>query len=114
MQADALYNIIELVKNTHNIGVIIFTGNGYRELTESEHNKKMYEFCKFVIDRVYYEDYNSKKSLRDSSNQQVISIMERYRKDLGLYGLDGYAIEIIICDIGTASMIGIPLSGMVI
>jgi len=115
LQAQALCNIIELVRNNRDLGVIVYTGNNYTELKESEdiYIKKLLEYTDLLIDGAYQEEYNDGKSLRGSSNQRVIPLTERYRKDLGLYGQEGRAVEIIPRGDGGARMVGIPPKGFV-
>jgi len=115
LQAEALCNIIELVRNARNLGVIIYTGNNYPELKESDdiYIKKLLEYTDLLIDGTYQEEYNDGKSLRGSSNQQVIPLTKRYCKDLGLYGQEGRSVEIIPRNNGRARMIGIPPKGFV-
>jgi anaerobic ribonucleoside-triphosphate reductase activating protein len=110
LQAAALCELIETTKSARDTGVIIYTGHAYQELCESEDPdaKRLLGLCDLLIDGRYKEEYNDGKSLRGSSNQQVIPLTERYRENLHLYGAEGRGIELIVRGNGTARIIGIP------
>ena len=114
LQAEALCEIIEKIRNNRDMGVIIYTGYQYYELLESGEIavRKLLSLCDLLIDGPYVEEYNDGKSLRGSSNQKIIPLTERYRGDIGLYGVEEHNMEILIRSDGKARIIGIPPHGM--
>lgn len=61
-----------------------------------------------IIDGEYVEELNDNKSLRGSSNQNVLCLTERYNNIVSeYYGRNGRKIELILAD-GVTKMVGIP------
>lgn len=104
LQQDALCELISKVRKQKDIGVIIYTGMKYNEIE----NTALAQSADLIIDGEYVEALNDNKSLRGSSNQNVICLTDRY-KDLisQYYGVQGRKIELLLSD-GTTQMIGIP------
>lgn len=104
LQQDALCELIECIKSQRNIGVIVYTGMLYSEIE----NTHLAELCDLIIDGEYIEELNDDKSLRGSSNQNIICITDRYRDVIdNYYGIQGRKIELLIGTENT-QMIGIP------
>jgi anaerobic ribonucleoside-triphosphate reductase activating protein len=110
LQAKALCELIETVKNSRDLGVIIYTGYVLQELLDSDipDAKKLLGLCDLLIDGPYKEEYNDGKSLRGSSNQKIIPLTERYREYLEAYGTEGRNIEVIVRENGKVRIVGIP------
>lgn len=104
LQQPALCELIRKVKEQKNIGVIIYTGMKYDDIKDTDLAKQ----ADLIIDGEYVEELNDDKSLRGSSNQNIICITERY-KDIvpEYYGRQGRKIELIMAE-GVTKMIGIP------
>lgn len=88
LQIDALYYIIKDIRETTDLGVIIYTGYTMEELHAL--NDGMVEeilngLADLIIDGEYVDDLNDGKSLKGSSNQTLNFLTERYKKYLSLY-----------------------------
>lgn len=104
LQQDALCELISKVREHKDVGVIIYTGMKYSEIE----NTALAHSADLIIDDEYVEELNDNKSLRGSSNQNVLCLTERY-KDIvpEYYGIQGRKIELLFSD-GVTRMIGIP------
>ena len=104
LQQDALCELIRKVREQKDIGVIIYTGMKYSEIE----NTALAHSADLIIDGEYVEELNDNKSLRGSSNQNVLCLTERYKNIVPeYYGRNGRKIELILAD-GVTKMIGIP------
>lgn len=104
LQQDALCELIRKVREQKDIGVIIYTGMKYSEIE----NTALAHSADLIIDGEYVEELNDNKSLRGSSNQNVLCLTERYENIVSeYYGRNGRKIELILAD-GVTKMIGIP------
>ncbi len=104
LQQDALCELISKVREHKNVGVIIYTGMKYSEIE----NTALAHSADLIIDGEYVEELNDNKSLRGSSNQNVLCLTERYKDIISeYYGIQGRKIELILAD-GITKMIGIP------
>lgn len=104
LQQDALCELIRKVREHKDIGVIIYTGMKYSEIE----NTALAHSADLIIDGEYVEELNDNKSLRGSSNQNVLCLTERYENIVSeYYGRNGRKIELILAD-GVTKMIGIP------
>lgn len=104
LQQDALCELISKVRAHKDIGVIIYTGMKYNEIE----NTALAHSADLIIDGEYVEELNDNKSLRGSSNQNVLCLTERYKDIVSeYYGKQGRKIELILAD-GITRMIGIP------
>lgn len=108
LQQEPLCEIILKVREQRDIGVIIYTGMKYSEIQ----NTMLARLADILVDGEYIEEMNDNKSLRGSSNQNVICVTERYRGIVDqYYGLQGRKIELIMSE-GVTQMIGIPSKGL--
>ena len=104
LQQDGLCELIDLVREQRDIGIIAYTGMSYPQIA----NTPLAQRCDLIIDGEYIEELNDDRSLRGSSNQNVICITDRYRDIIdSYYGRPGRKIEFIQRN-GTFDMIGIP------
>lgn len=104
LQQDALCELISKVREHKDVGVIIYTGMKYSEIE----NTALAHSADLIIDGEYVEELNDNKSLRGSSNQNVLCLTERYKNIVPeYYGIQGRKIELILAD-GITKMIGIP------
>ena len=104
LQQDALCELIRKVREHKDVGVIIYTGMKYSEIE----NTALAHSADIIIDGEYVEELNDNKSLRGSSNQNVLCLTERYENIVSeYYGRNGRKIELILAD-GVTKMIGIP------
>ena len=104
LQQDALCELISKVQEQKDVGVIIYTGMKYIEIE----NTALAHSADIIIDGEYVEELNDNKSLRGSSNQNVLCLTERYENIVSeYYGRNGRKIELILAD-GVTKMIGIP------
>lgn len=104
LQQDALCELISKVREHKDVGVIIYTGMKYNEIE----NTALAHSADLIIDGEYVEELNDNKSLRGSSNQNVLCLTERYNNIVSeYYGRNGRKIELILAD-GVTKMVGIP------
>ena len=104
LQQDALCELIDLVRSKRDMGVIVYTGMLYADVVDTP----LAQRCDLIIDGEYIETLNDDKSLRGSSNQNVICVSDRYRDVVdSYYGCPGRKVEFIQRN-GSIDMIGIP------
>ena len=104
LQQDALCELISKVREQKDIGVIIYTGMKYSEIE----NLALTHFADIIIDGEYIEDLNDDKSLRGSSNQNIICLTKRYEKIVSQhYGVQGRKVELMLLN-KENRLIGIP------
>lgn len=110
LQAEAICDIIDIIKRFYNFSIIIYSGYLYRELQELDNIfvKKLLFNTDLLIDGPYINEYNDGISLRGSSNQKVIQISKRYENDIGIYNNKERNVEVIIQSDDKARIIGIP------
>lgn len=108
LQQDALCELIDQVRQHRDIGVIVYTGMEYSEVADMP----LLQRCDLLIDGEYIEELNDDRSLRGSSNQNVICITDRYRELINqYYGQPGRKMEFVQKD-GNLNMVGIPSKGI--
>ena len=104
LQQEALCELIDLVRAERDLGVIVYTGMLYSEVASTP----LAQRCDLIIDGEYVEELNDDRSLRGSSNQNVICVTDRYRNIADTYyGQFGRKVEFRLVD-NVISMIGIP------
>lgn len=104
LQHDALCMLIDILRDSRDLGVIIYTGLLFGEIEPFPLTQK----CDLVIDGEYIECLNDDKSLRGSSNQNVICVSGRYSDVIDeCYGKLGRRVEFVQKN-GGFDMIGIP------
>lgn len=104
LQQEALCELIDLVRSKWDAGVIIYTGMLYSEIEDTPLAKR----CDLIIDGEYIDELNDDKSLRGSSNQQIIRLTERYYDCVDCYyGIPGRKVE-FIPNGKVIQMVGIP------
>lgn len=104
LQQDPLCELIRIVRNQRDLGVIIYTGYSHKEIV----NTKLASMADIIIDGEYIQEQNDDMSLRGSSNQNVICVTDRYSSIITEhYGKQGRKIEMLM-DGGIPKMIGIP------
>lgn len=81
-QAEALARLLQKVKTTHDLGVIVYTGYELDELrrmaTDSKAIDELLKQIDLLIDGPYVERLNDGLSLRGSSNQRLHLLTQRY------------------------------------
>lgn len=109
LQAEALYELIKLIKAKRDIGIIVYTGYTLDEIQQS---KDLY-MCKFLeqidllIDGPYIEELNDGMNLRGSSNQRIIALTERYKSEVDKYGSQKAEVEIFMKE-DKILLVGVP------
>lgn len=104
LQQDALCELINLVRKKRDLGIIVYTGMNYDEIADTP----LAQRCDLIIDGEYIEKLNDDRSLRGSSNQNVICVSDRYRDFIDqFYGCIGRKVEFVLSN-QQVSMIGIP------
>ena len=104
LQQEALCELVDLVRSKRDIGVIVYTGMLCSEIAHSALASR----CDLIIDGEYIDELNDDKSLRGSSNQNIICVSDRYRALVAqYYGVQGRKMEFNFVN-GSVQMIGIP------
>ena len=89
LQAAALAEMLDLIREKRDMGVIVYTGYILERLKEEPESRALLERIDLLIDGPYIQELDDGGSLRGSSNQRVICLTDRYKYDLALYGQDG-------------------------
>ena len=104
LQQHALCNLVYKLRGYRDIGIIVYTGMKYDEIKNTDFAKMV----DIIIDGEYIEELNDDKSLRGSSNQNVICVSDRYKTLVPkYYGGQGRKIELSFSN-KSVQMIGIP------
>lgn len=109
LQAQALYELVNLIRTKRDIGIIVYTGYTLDEILQS---KDLY-MCRFLeqidllIDGPYIEELNDGMNLRGSSNQRAIALTARYESDVDEYGSKKAEVELFIKE-DKVLMVGVP------
>ena len=78
LQAAALAELIGLVREREDLGVICYTGRTYEELRERDAARPLLEVIDLLIDGPYVQELDDGLPLRGSSNQRFVHLSERY------------------------------------
>lgn len=109
LQAQALYELVNLIRAKRDIGIIVYTGYTLDEILQS---KDLY-MCRFLeqidllIDGPYIEELNDGMNLRGSSNQRAIALTARYESDVDGYGSKKAEVEFFMKE-DKVLMVGVP------
>lgn len=109
LQAKQLIALIDKVRETVDLGVIIYTGYTIDELNSSEniYYKKLLKKSDLIVDGEYVESLNDGKNLRGSSNQRAIPLTDRYRDFSKEFGAKPAEVEFFFQE-EKISMVGVP------
>lgn len=109
MQAAALTEMIKKLRETIDLGVIVYTGYTIEEINSFADSicRDFLSQCDLVIDGEYIEALNDGKNLRGSSNQRAIPITDRYMDLLKDFGKKPTEVE-IFCGEEKICMVGVP------
>lgn len=109
LQAKQLIALIDKVRETVDLGVIIYTGYTIDELNSSEniYYKKLLKKSDLIVDGEYVESLNDGKNLRGSSNQRAIPLTDRYRDFSKEFGTKPAEVEFFFQE-EKISMVGVP------
>ena len=107
LQAEALAELVQGVRRFRDVGVIVYTGYSYEELTEMPGAAGLLAETDLLIDGPYVRELDDGRSLRGSSNQRVLPLTDRYASVLGLYGAEGRRREVFNYPSGVFE-VGIP------
>ncbi len=107
LQAGSLSVMIDKIRKKRDMGVIIYTGYTFDQLLRRHEWAQLLEKTDLLIDGPYIRELDDGKSLRGSSNQSVISLTDRYKGYLEMYGRDRRNTQIF--DHGYyRSFVGVP------
>ncbi len=109
LQAEALCELVDRIKEERDIGVIVYTGYVIEEIQLS-HNQNMRDFLSridLLIDGPYVEELNDGMNLRGSSNQRVIALTDRYESDVNNYGSKKAEVEFFVKE-EKVMIVGVP------
>lgn len=111
LQAEQLCNLIELIKEKRDYGVIIYTGNLYEKLKDNNDLfiSKLLGLTDILIDGQYKKELDDGKAYRGSSNQRILQLSDRYEKEYEKYYLNNEKrnIEINVTE-NNVYLVGVP------
>lgn len=110
LQADALLEMINIMKNRRDIGVIIYSGFTLDELRAKSDSAvdKLLSVTDILIDGRYEKNLDDGIAYRGSSNQRIICLSDRYKKvSEAYYGNFARKTELRI-DNGHIVLVGVP------
>lgn len=113
LQAQALAEVIDLIRQKADVGVITYTGFVYEALLERAKEdpgvSRLLERIDLLIDGPYVQEKDEGQYARGSSNQRLIALTPRYQEDIGPYYESGRAREMELRLNGRrVMMIGVP------
>ena len=110
LQADALFEMINIMKSKRDTGVIIYSGFTLDELKAKSDNavQKLLSITDILIDGRYEKNLDDGIAYRGSSNQNIICLSDRYKKvSQTYYGNSARKTELRI-DNGHIVLVGVP------
>lgn len=109
LQAEALCELIECIKEKRDIGIIVYTGYVLEEIQQSknQHMRNLLSQIDLLVDGPYVEELNDGMNLRGSSNQRVIALTDRYKSDVDNYGSKKSEVEFFIKE-EKVMIVGVP------
>ena len=113
LQAHALAELTEKLRESMDLGLIVYTGYTYEEILSGgdEAQRRFLHQCDMIIDGAYEESLNDGKNLRGSSNQRAILITDRYKDFAEEIGTRPAEIEFFVRE-NRVSMGGVPSRGI--
>ena len=116
LQAQALSEVIDLIRRERDVGVITYTGFVYEALLERASTDagvaRLLERIDLLIDGPYVQEKDEGQFARGSTNQRLIALTERYKDDIGPYYESGREREMELRLQGRrVMMIGVPSAG---
>lgn len=79
LQADALCEMLDAVRNLTDVGVICYTGHTYEGLCHYPAARRLLNRIDLLIDGPYVQELDDGRPLRGSSNQRLIHLTDRYK-----------------------------------
>lgn len=113
LQAEALSELIRIIRNEKDLGVIIYTGFTYEELCAEAVEKKataeLLSSVDILIDGRYIDELNDGLPYRGSSNQRIIQLSDRYLDEMDYYEPEEKErkMEILVSQ-NSLMMVGVP------
>lgn len=110
LQIDGLYELVNTVRESSNLSVIVYTGytiNQLRGLNNPKVDSLLDSMIDILIDGEYVDELNDGLALRGSSNQTVHFLTDRYKGLEGMYTEKKRNAEILITD-KRLFFVGIP------
>lgn len=112
LQAGELAEMIRLIREKRDCGVIVYTGFLYEELLKrSQADESIRLFLNeidLLIDGTYVEELDDNRRAIGSQNQRVLLLTERYQETVNAYyEKPGRQVEIRIFD-GKSVLVGVP------
>lgn len=113
LQAASLAELVRLVREESDCGVIVYTGFTHERLLERERTdegvRAFLGAIDLLIDGPYVEELDDGRPYVGSSNQRVIALTDRYERDVDAYYGKATArrMEIRLSETGTI-MMGVP------
>ena len=107
LQAEALSDMIDHIRNMRDMGVIVYSGYTIEKLRKDPISSELLKRIDLLIDGPYIRELDDGLSLRGSSNQRVLCLTDRYKNELSLYGQKDRSVQIFRHGIYD-NIVGIP------
>ena len=111
LQAEALGKIVDDLKGTTNLDVMIYTGYTLSELKKEggDFARKLINNTDILVDGEYIKEQNNNYIYRGSDNQKIHILTNRYKKFKDYFNnAKNRDVEFVCRDNGELFMIGIP------
>jgi len=112
LQAGELAQMVRLIQEKRDCGVIVYTGFLYEDLLAraqtDENIGQFLEVIDLLIDGPYVEELDQNRMAVGSENQRILQLTDRYQDEAEeYYGKGGRRVEIRIFD-GKGMLVGVP------
>ena len=112
LQAKELAEMIRLIRQKREMGVIVYTGFVYEDLlSRADSDEGIRRFLgeiDLLIDGPYIEELDRNQRAVGSENQRILQLTDRYREQVDeYYGKSGRQVEFRIFD-GKGMLVGVP------
>ena len=112
LQAKELAEMIRLIRQKRDMGVIVYTGFLYEDLlSRADSDEGIRRFLgeiDLLIDGPYIEELDQNQRAVGSENQRILQLPDRYRDQVeDYYGKSGRHVEFRIFD-GKGMLVGVP------
>lgn len=110
LQAEALIELLDMVHEKRNLGVILYTGYLLEDIQANvlPEAANLLKRIDLLIDGPYIETLNDNGALRGSSNQRILPLTDRYTTTLSQYGQQDQRRTELLTTEGNFFMAGVP------
>lgn len=111
-QAASLVQLIDLVKQEKNLGIIVYSGYDYEKLMRKAKSEievsHLLEKIDLLIDGLYIETKNDGFSMKGSSNQRFICLTDRYKEFVDALIMNPHRAVEFHVGLDDITLVGVP------